>query len=110
MNDPALQARYGVTPEAAKRAMHLISPRGRVSVGAYAVRDLLRTSRWMLMRPLALLWRVPGFAWLADHVYSWVADHRYLFMGRSVSKEDGCEDGACAVHLGRKAVKVQKGV
>src|SRR4051812_6276283 len=54
VNDPALQAQYGVTPEAAKKAMHLVGPRGRISVGAYAVRDLLRMSRWAW--PLALLW------------------------------------------------------
>ncbi len=110
VNDPALQARYGVTPEAAKLAMHLVSPRGRVSVGAYAVRELLRTSRWTLLRPLAYLWRVPGFAWVANRLYAWVADHRYLFMGRSVSREDGCEDDACNIHLGRKPPNIEKGV
>ncbi len=109
VNDPALQARYGVTPDAAKRAMHLVSPRGRVSVGAYAMRELLRRSRWVFVRPLAYLWRVPGFAWVADHAYSWVADHRYLFMGRSVSREDGCEDDACSIHLGKKPLSVGKG-
>src|SRR5438105_2878660 len=72
VNDPVLQARYGVTPEAAKRAMHLVSPKGRVTAGAYAVRELLRMSRWAW--PLAYLWRIPGFEWLANRAYSWVAD------------------------------------
>ena len=103
VNDPALQARYGVTPEAARRAMHLVSPCGRVSIGAYAVRDLLRMSRWRILRPLALLWRVPGFAWVADHVYAWVADHRYLFMGRvgKGGRGEGCDGEACRVYLGK---------
>ena len=99
VNDPVLQEKYGVTPVAAKRAIHLVSPRGRVSVGAYAVRDILRMSRWAW--PFAYLWRIPGFAWVANHLYSWVADHRYLFMGRIARGEEGCEDGACSVYLGR---------
>src|SRR5213592_4157029 len=75
VNDPELQARYGVTPEAAKRAMHLVSPKGRISAGAWAVRDLLRMSRWAW--PAADLWHIPGFPWVANHLYAWVADHRY---------------------------------
>ena len=99
VNDPALQARYRVTPEAAKRAMHLVSPSGRVSVGAYAVRELFRMSRWAW--PLVNLWRIPGFANLANYLYAWVSDHRYLFMGKTIRAEDTCEDGACSIYLGR---------
>ena len=80
--------------------MHLVTPRGRVSVGADAARDILRMSRWAW--PLANLWRVPGFPWIADHVYAWVADHRYLFMGKEPEGPDRCDDGACAVYLGRR--------
>jgi predicted DCC family thiol-disulfide oxidoreductase YuxK len=98
VNDAVLQAKYGVTPEAAKRAMHLVTQRGRVSAGAYAVRDLLRMSRWAW--PFANLWRIPGFAWLANHIYSWVADHRYLFMGKEPPGKDACDDG-CELYLGR---------
>ncbi len=98
-NDPAVQARYGVTPEAAQREMHLISPNGRVSAGARAVRNLLRLSRWAW--PLANLWRIPGFPWLADRVYAWVAQHRYLFMGR-IAPSAECENGACRIYAGRR--------
>ncbi len=101
VNDATLQARYGVTPNAAKRAIHLVSPRGRVSAGAYAVRNLLNMSRWAW--PFAYFWRVPGFTGLANHLYSWVADHRYLFLGRVSQGEEECEDGECSVHLGRKS-------
>ena len=100
VNEPDLQARYHVTPEAAKRAMHLVSPRGRVTAGAYAVRELLRMSRWAW--PLANLWRIPGFPLLANHLYSWVADHRYLFMGKEPQGEDNCQDGACRLYLGKR--------
>ena len=71
-----------------------------MSAGAYAVRDLLRMSGWAW--PLARLWRIPGFSWLANHLYAWVADHRYLFMGKEPEGEDGCAEGECALYLGRK--------
>ena len=100
VNDSVLQARYNVTPEAAKRAMHLVTPRGRVTSGAYAVRDLLRISRWAW--PLANLWRILGFPWLANHLYPWVADHRYLFMGKNAPGDDKCVDGGCELYLGRR--------
>ncbi|HUP27764.1 MAG TPA: DUF393 domain-containing protein, partial [Chloroflexia bacterium] len=99
VNDPAIQARYGITPEAAQREMHLISAKGRMSAGAYAVRDLLRMSRWAW--PLARFWRLPGFTWLANRLYSWVADHRYLFMGRTANDDAECAEGSCRVHLGK---------
>jgi predicted DCC family thiol-disulfide oxidoreductase YuxK len=98
VNNPVLQAKYGVTPEAAKRAMHLVTPRGRVSAGAYAVRGLLRMSKWAW--PFANLWRIPGFPWLANHLYSWAANHRYLFMGKEPPGEDACDD-ACELYLGK---------
>ena len=100
VNDPKIQARYGITREDAQRAMHLIRPNGRMSEGASAVRDILRLSRWAW--PLANFWRIPGFPWLADRVYAWVADHRYFFMGK-VEPAAGCENGACKVYLGNSA-------
>ena len=100
VSDPAVQAQYGVSPEAAQREMHLIRPNGRVSAGAWAIRDLLRLSKWAW--PLARFWRIPGFSWLADRVYAWVAQHRYLFMGR-VAPSASCENEACKVYAGRHA-------
>src|SRR5215217_4967501 len=100
VNDPRIQARFGISPEAAARAMHVVTPDGRVHVGAAAVACLLRRSRWAW--PLAGAWAVPGFPWLAERAYAWVADHRYLFLGRT---EPACADGACAIHLGGGATK-----
>jgi len=96
VNDSSVQAQYGVTPEAAQRAMHLVRANGRVSRGAHAARDILRLSRWAW--PLANFWRIPGFAWVADRVYVWVADHRYLFMGK-IDPVAACENGACRLYL-----------
>ncbi len=96
VNDASVQARYGVTPEAAQREMHLVRPNGRVSKGAHAARDILRLSRWAW--PLANFWRIPGFSWVADRVYTWVADHRYLFMGK-IDPAAECENGACRLYL-----------
>jgi predicted DCC family thiol-disulfide oxidoreductase YuxK len=98
VNEPHIQARYRITPQAAARAMHIVTPGGRVYAGAAAVRVLLRRSRWAW--PFAAAWWLPGFPWLADHVYAWVADHRYLFLGR-IGAAPECADGSCAIHLGR---------
>ena len=98
VNDPTVQAQYDISPAAAQREMHLIRPNGRISAGAWAIRDLLRLSRWAW--PLARFWRIPGFPWLADRVYAWVAQHRYLFMGRAAPSAE-CENEACKVYAGR---------
>jgi predicted DCC family thiol-disulfide oxidoreductase YuxK len=97
VNDPRIQARYGVTPQAAAQAMHLVLPGGRVVAGAAAVRVLLRRSRWAF--PLAWAWYLPGVPWLADRAYRWVAAHRYLFLGRTAPAD--CTGDSCAIHLGR---------
>ncbi len=101
INDPTVQARYGISPAAAQREMHLVSPGGRVTHGGQAVREILQLSSWLW--PLAFLWYIPGVAWVAQRVYLWIADHRYLFMGKNARQkiETGpdCE-GACSVHLG----------
>lgn len=96
VNDASVQARYGVTPGAAQREMHLVRSNGHISRGARAARDILRLSRWAW--PLANFWRIPVFSWLADRVYAWVAGRRYLFMGK-ISPAAECENGACRLYL-----------
>lgn len=100
INDPKIQQRYNISTEAAQREMHVVDQAGTVTHGAAAVRELILLSSWLW--PLAFLWRIPGFGWLAQKIYLWVADHRYLFMGRVAKQEPECENGACAVHLGLK--------
>jgi predicted DCC family thiol-disulfide oxidoreductase YuxK len=57
------------------RAMHLVTPDGRVYPGGRAVRELLRwlPGGWAL-RPL---FRVPGMQWVVDRGYDWVAARRH---------------------------------
>src|SRR5262249_4909844 len=63
VNDPRIQTRYHISPEAAAAAMHLVTPDGRVHVGADALARLLRRSSWAW--PFAVAWALPGFPWLA---------------------------------------------
>ncbi len=104
INDPALQARYNVSPQAANREMHIITTAGEVTHGGEAVRQILKLSRWLW--PLALFWYLPGFAWVAQKIYLWIADHRYLFMGKverqAVKDGTGCDGDSCSLHLGLK--------
>ncbi len=96
VNNPTLQAQYRITPEAASREMHIVTPDGYIYKGAAAARLILVLSRWLW--PLALFWYLPGFGKLAQAVYMWVSNHRYLFMGKI---ENTCDDGACNLYLGR---------
>jgi len=96
VNNPTLQAEYQITPEAASREMHLITPNGDIYKGAAAARHILILSRWLW--PLALLWYFPGFGRGAQKAYMWVSNHRYLFMGKT---EKQCDDGACNLYLGK---------
>ncbi|HKG22363.1 MAG TPA: DUF393 domain-containing protein [Blastocatellia bacterium] len=100
VNDPEIRGRFQISREAAQREMYFINARGELSHGAGAVRELLRLNRWA--RPAAWLWRIPGFAPLAQKAYLWFAAHRYMFMGRmEEGGAEACEGGACAIHLGK---------
>lgn len=77
-------SRYGVSPQAAEEAMHLVAPSGEVWRAATAARELLR----LLPRGRALSWlfRLPGAIFVAEHVYRWVAKRRHRF---------GCSSAVC---------------
>jgi lipase maturation factor 1 len=59
------------------RAMHLVTPDGRVYAGARALPALLRLLPGG--RILLPLMRVPGVQPLADRAYAWVAARRHRF-------------------------------
>jgi predicted DCC family thiol-disulfide oxidoreductase YuxK len=59
------------------RAMHLVTPDGRVYAGARALSPIL--SILPGGRLLAPLMRVPGMQPLADRIYAWVAARRHRF-------------------------------
>lgn len=66
------------------RAMHLVTPEGRVYRGARALAEL---GRWVArLAPLRFGYHVPGIGWLSERAYAWVAARRHRF---------GCADGAC---------------
>ncbi len=76
--------RFGVSREAAEKAMHLVSPSGAVWSGAAAARELARLLP--MLRPFAWLFRLPGVMFLAERVYRWIAERRHRF---------GCDSAVC---------------
>lgn len=74
--------------QAAATAMHLVSPRGTVSQGAEAARELLR----LLPRTRRFVWlfQLPGAMTVAERVYRWMARRRHRF---GCSSEE-CQRGA----------------
>jgi predicted DCC family thiol-disulfide oxidoreductase YuxK len=89
-NTPAARSRFPqVTPEAARRELHLVAPEGALFRGPEAVRQtLLRLPR---LRPLGLLMGLPGAMAVARPIYRLVARNRYR-LGR---RADACDDGTC---------------
>ncbi|HEU5171374.1 MAG TPA: DUF393 domain-containing protein [Gemmatimonadales bacterium] len=65
------------TDDAVARAMHLVTPDGRVLAGARALPALLDyLPGGALVRPL---FRIPGLPWVADRFYAWLAARRHRF-------------------------------
>lgn len=92
LNTAAAQARFPqITPEAARRELHLVAPDGAIYRGAEAVR------RTLLLLPdlrgLGELMGLPGVMMLANPIYAWVARNRYRLGGRT----EPCDDGSCAI-------------
>lgn len=57
------------------RAMHLVAPDGGVTAGAAALPVVLRL--FPAGAAPALLWRLPGVAWLANRTYAFIARNRH---------------------------------
>ena len=88
-NPLAAQVAPQIDREALLEAIHCVTPDGRITRGARAIRFV--GLRLPLLVPLALLLWIPGVIWLAEHIYKWVARHRHV-----LSRLFGCKD-ACAV-------------
>ncbi len=92
LHEPAVRARFpGLTLEAVLQEMHFVRPDGSMEKGHAAFREILGTlpqTRW-----LALLWKLPGFSFVADKSYKWVARNRYRF-----NKKTTCENDVCSMH------------
>jgi len=89
--DPGvLDAFPGIPAEACERAMHLVTPDGRVLAGAEAIVASLRTRP--LLGAAALVYFVPGLRLTCDVLYDLVARNRLRWFGTA---PHSCDDGAC---------------
>src|SRR4051812_40217401 len=83
--DPGALDRFpGLTHEACMEAMHLVTPDGRVFVGAEAIVRALETRP--ALGVLAKVYYVPGLRQLANLGYALVARYRYWIMGKKVER------------------------
>lgn len=95
LSDPkAHEVAPELTRERLEEAIHCVTPEGRVTRGARAIRFV--GMRLPLLVPLALFLWVPGVIWIAEIVYRWVSRNRLL-----LSRVFGCKD-ACALMPSRK--------
>jgi predicted DCC family thiol-disulfide oxidoreductase YuxK len=94
LHDPRVSQRYpDLSHEQLMEQMFVVDQKGNQHGGSDAVRFLSR--RLPLLWPAMPVLHFPGTAGLWRWGYYQVAKRRYLIAGRN----DGCEDGACAVHL-----------
>ena len=96
ISDPAFDpARYGLTAEQVRTAMHVVLPDGRILRAMEAVRAVYgAVGLGWLIAPTG--W--PGIRWLADGSYRFFARHRLAFsrmLGRT------CDSRGCSVHAHR---------
>jgi len=93
ISDPAFDpARYGLTAEQVRAAMHVVLPDGRVLRAMDAVRAAYAAvGRGWLLAPTT--W--PGIRRLADACYGFFARHRLAF-SRMLGRK--CDSGNCSIH------------
>ena len=72
-------ADLGLTVEDGMTQVWFVSQSGRLSGGAAAVNEALRLVWWV--RPLTMLYQLPGLQKLQDRLYRWVGDNRYRLPG-----------------------------
>lgn len=81
-----------VDRQEALRAMQAVDSAGRIYSGVDAWARIGRAlPGWGLISWLLL---VPGFHWVAQHVYAWVARNRYRW------NKQLCANGSCSLHAG----------
>lgn len=80
LQEPWVEERLGLVPNALLKEMHLLLPNRQVLVGADAVVHLARTFWWA--RPLCWVARLPGGKRLFHKIYRWIAAHRYCVAGQ----------------------------
>jgi predicted DCC family thiol-disulfide oxidoreductase YuxK len=76
LHDPDLAKRFpALSREELRKALHLITPSGRVYAGFEAAVRVVAMGRFP--GKLAFLYYLPGLHWLLDRAYSWLAARRY---------------------------------
>ena len=94
--EPGVLDRFpGLTHEACMKAMHLVTPDGRVFLGAEAIVQALATRR--LFAWVAPVYYLPGLRQLFSGLYAFIAANRYRFWGKTASGDE-CESGVCRIH------------
>lgn len=97
LHDPEVARRYpDLTHEMLMDQMYVVDPKGNRYGGAQALRYLSRRlpRLWWVAPFLHVPFTLPLLQW----GYKKVAERRYRLMG----KTEDCENGACAVHFGKK--------
>ena len=96
ISDPEFDpARYGLTGEQVRTAMHVVLPDGRVLRAMDAVRAAYgAVGLGWLVAPTA--WS--GIRWLADGSYRFLARHRLAF-SRVLGRK--CDSESCSIHSRR---------
>ena len=84
-----------ISPEDARRWLHVVGPDMRIWRGADAMRQVLLLLPFG--RPLGALMYLPGVMLAARPFYNWFARNRYRFSRYSLKR---CVGSACAIHLG----------
>jgi len=100
-HDPGVLDRFpGMPYDACMRAMHLVTPDGRVCSGFEAAARAVATRP--VLGLIAYVYYLPGIRLLCDLAYAAVAAHRYRVMGQTV-EAGGCEGGTCHLHTGGRS-------
>lgn len=74
LQTPGVLEAQGIARADAEKALHVLTPEGQVVCAGWALWAIVRELPWW--RSLRLLWRVPGFALLANWGYYRVANNR----------------------------------
>jgi predicted DCC family thiol-disulfide oxidoreductase YuxK len=95
LHEPGLLAALGLDHDAVMKAMHLVTPEGRVYLGLEALVQALRHRR--VLGAVVKAYYIPGIRQLSDLGYRLVARYRYALMGRAVAAGQ-CDSGTCHLH------------
>ena len=85
----------GLTQERCMKAMHLVTPDGRVFRGPEAIVRALATRP--VLAWIAPLYYLPGLRQLLNGFYAFLATNRYRFWGKTLPPGD-CPGGICEIH------------